>query len=411
MISSLAQLKSDPQNRRKHPARNVAMLKEALETVGAGRSIVIDETGEILAGNGVVAAASALGRDKVQVVDVEGDTLVAVRRSGLSPEQKRALAIYDNRTAELAAWDWAQLARDQAAGLTLKPWFTPRELALNSVGSATSLQERFGVPPFSVFDARQGYWQDRKRAWLGLGIQSTIGRAVKGSKRKTGTNSVMNDLSGRLGVGGAEDFNGETVVSIFDPVLCELAYRWFCPLGGLVLDPFAGGSVRGIVAAKLGRRYVGLELSAAQIAANRQQAAAICPARPPVWIHGDARDLAALAPEACDLLFSCPPYGDLECYSDDPRDLSTLEADAFLAAYRAIIGETVRAFEAAGARLYNDAVLVTALASLPLRAGLPFERARKLGKTHQNVLVFCNGDPRLATEAVGAVEYTLTAEL
>ena len=45
--------------------------------------------------------------------------------------------------------------------------------------------------------------------------------------------------------------------SIFDPVLCELAYRWYCPPGGVILDPFAGGSVRGIVASKLGRRYVG----------------------------------------------------------------------------------------------------------------------------------------------------------
>lgn len=43
--------------------------------------------------------------------------------------------------------------------------------------------------------------------------------------------------------------------SIFDPVLCELAYRWFCPPGGSILDPFAGGSVRGIVAGILGREY------------------------------------------------------------------------------------------------------------------------------------------------------------
>src|SRR5262245_16475161 len=55
--------------------------------------------------------------------------------------------------------------------------------------------------------------------------------------------------------------------SIFDPVLCEMAYRWFTPPGGLVLDPFAGGSVRGIIASMLGRRYVGIDLSATQLAA------------------------------------------------------------------------------------------------------------------------------------------------
>jgi len=39
-----------------------------------------------------------------------------------------------------------------------------------------SLAERFIVPPFSVLDARQGYWQARKAAWLALGIQSELGR-------------------------------------------------------------------------------------------------------------------------------------------------------------------------------------------------------------------------------------------
>jgi hypothetical protein len=67
-----------------------------------------------------------------------------------------------------------------------------------------------------------------------------------------------------------------TGTSIFDPVLCELAYRWFCPPGGLVLDPYAGGSVRGIVAAKCGRRYIGIDLSERQVSANRAQAEAIC---------------------------------------------------------------------------------------------------------------------------------------
>src|SRR5262249_25656604 len=77
--------------------------------------------------------------------------------------------------------------------------------------------------------------------------------------------------------------------SIFDPVLCELVYRWFCPLGGTVLDPFAGGSVRGIVASKLGRPYVGVDLRPEQIAANREQAARICDHPQPVWHVGDSR--------------------------------------------------------------------------------------------------------------------------
>lgn len=227
--------------------------------------------------------------------------------------------------------------------------------------------------------------------------------------------------------------------SIFDPVLCELAYRWFSPPGGLVLDPFAGGSVRGIVAAWLGRRYVGIDLRPEQAAANEAQWAAIdTDKEAPRWIVGDAIDLPALIPPGtlADFLFTCPPYGDLERYSDDPRDLSTMEYDDFLVAYRAIIaaaagllradrfacivvgdlrdkagfyrnftGHTVQAFEDAGLRLYNEAILVTAAGSLPLRTGKQFDAARKLGKTHQQVYVFCKGSPQRATKAIGPVEF------
>ena len=231
---------------------------------------------------------------------------------------------------------------------------------------------------------------------------------------------------------------GTSGTSIFDPVLCELTYRWFCPPGGTVLDPFAGGSVRGIVAAMLGRQYIGIDLRPEQLAANCEQWATIGTAEQPApqWIEGDALNLAELTGKAqCDLIFTCPPYGDLEVYSDDPQDLSTMKWPAFLDAYRRIIaaaceqlrddrfacfvvgdfrdgkgfyrnfpGETVAAFEAAGLRLYNEAVLVTAVGSLPIRIGKQFESGRKLGKTHQNVLVFVKGNPRKATEACGPVE-------
>src|SRR5690625_3376786 len=64
-----------------------------------------------------------------------------------------------------------------------------------------------------------------------------------------------------------------TGTSIFDPVLCEIAYRWFSPPEGVVLDPFAGGSVRGIIASRLGREYVGIELRAEQVEATEGHAA------------------------------------------------------------------------------------------------------------------------------------------
>ena len=223
--------------------------------------------------------------------------------------------------------------------------------------------------------------------------------------------------------------------SIFDPVLCELIYRWFCPPGGLVLDPFAGGSVRGIVAAILGREYIGYDLSERQVEANRAQAAEICNGVTPVWVHADAKTLDV--PQlGADMVFSCPPYANLERYSDDPLDLSTMPYGAFIEAYREIIAkacaqlqddrfacfvvgevrdskgryrgfvpDTVRAFQDAGLALYNEMILVTAVGSLPIRVRKQFEGARKVGKTHQNVLVFLKGDPKRATAAAGPVEF------
>jgi hypothetical protein len=122
-----------------------------------------------------------------------------------------------------------------------------------------------------------------------------------------------------LNWGAIENFDGAgrtiTGTSIFDPVLAELVYRWFCPPGGAILDPFAGGSVRGIVAHKLGRRYTGIDLSARQLAANEAQADGILAEHEgrPSWITGDSRSMGDLLPEsaAFDFVFSCPPWAAL----------------------------------------------------------------------------------------------------
>jgi hypothetical protein len=104
------------------------MIVAALRQVGAARSIVIDEQNGVLAGNGVLEAAAQAGISKLRVVDVDGDTIVAVRRRGLTDAQKRDLAIYDNRTAELAEWNLDQLRADAANGLEFQPFFFDTEL-------------------------------------------------------------------------------------------------------------------------------------------------------------------------------------------------------------------------------------------------------------------------------------------
>src|SRR5438309_2232387 len=87
---------------------------------------------------------------------------------------------------------------------------------------------------------------------------------------------------------------------------------------------FGQDLMRGIVANTLGRRYCGVDLSARQIEANAEQARAICTEPMPEWIVGDSRAMLASCDKNADLIFSCPPYADLEVYSEDPRDLSVM---------------------------------------------------------------------------------------
>lgn len=232
----------------------------------------------------------------------------------------------------------------------------------------------------------------------------------------------------------------EAGISIFDPVLCEIAYRWFVPKGGFVLDPFAGGSVRGIVAAQLGLNYVGIDLREEQIQANQGQAEKICKTTKPVWQTGNSKNVKQIVGDnqSFDFIFSCPPYFDLEVYSDNPEDLSTMNPKEFIAEYNEIITNacdllkedrfacfvvgdvrdkkgnylnfvslTIEAFLKAGLHLYNEAILVTSVGSLPIRAGRIFSKSRKLGKTHQNVLVFVKGDGKRAAASCAAIEFDM----
>lgn len=283
-----------------------------------------------------------------------------------------------------------------------------------------SLADKFLVPPFSVLDARSGLWQDRKRRWLSLGMQGEVGRAD--GLTYNGIMAWKEASEGRAPSGMAD-------TSVFDPVMCELAYRWFSAPGARVLDPFAGGSVRGIVASTLARWYYGIELRPEQVAANRAQSH-LGTDIAPTWIEGDATrldDALVGIGSDFDLIFTCPPYADLEVYSDDPRDLSTMSYDAFMSSYRTairdalshlrpdrfaawvisdvrdkrglyrgLVADTVRAFTDAGARLYNDAVYLDMVATAAVRAERPFVASRKIVRTHQHMLIFVKGDPRKA---------------
>lgn len=159
-VSHVKDLHPDPQNARVHSPRNVGTIVSALHEVGAARSIVIDETGRVLAGNATLEAAGEAGIHRVQVVDADGETLIAVRRSGLTKQQKARLALFDNRAAELAeGWDVEVLKALQMDDVSLDGLWGPDELADLYAESVTAREGRTdpdAVPAERATDIKPG---------------------------------------------------------------------------------------------------------------------------------------------------------------------------------------------------------------------------------------------------------------
>lgn len=278
------------------------------------------------------------------------------------------------------------------------------------------LEKLFRIPPLSLLDSRNSRWIERKKYWLSLGIKGELGR---------GENLLHDcDLMKRMKL---------NTTSVFDPVLCECIYLWFSKKGDKILDPFAGGSVRGIVASKLKRNYTGIELSEKQVQSNRIQSKEICPERQPKWIVDDAKNINDV-PGSFNLLFSCPPYFNLEKYSEDKKDLSNMSLDDFFIAYLQIIlracsmlendsfavfvvgevrhkgeyigliPETIEAFRTAGLLYYNEMILLQPVVTAAMRCERCLNYSRKIPKAHQQVLVFVKGDPIRAAKKLGKIK-------
>jgi hypothetical protein len=265
--------------------------------------------------------------------------------------------------------------------------------------------------PFSILDTRTKDWKARKDWWVTTyGIQSELGREDTESRTMF--------------------WDSPTNVSIFDPVLCELMYDWFSPKGGMVLDPFAGGSVRGIVCEEMNRRYIGIDLSKSQITANKAQS------KKPLWINGDSNEeLDKIADESFDFVFTCPPYYDLEVYTSDEKDISNMDVDSFdkvyesilrksvqklkdnrffgvvvsevrepsvtgkysTGRYRGLVRKTIDMLESAGVEFYNDMILFNSQHQASRIGKTYFDRNRKIPSVHQNILIFVKGNPDIAT--------------
>lgn len=370
------------------------------------RPIVVDENNIILGGNMRYRAMQQLGYTETEVVKV----------SGLTDEQKREFIIKDN--VPFGDWDWDELANSWDAE-KLNDWGldAPDKSWLND--ETTPLSDDFIVPPLSILDTRLANWKNRRQMWDSV-VDGRLGRPEGG----------LSDGIGRLSVNmGKTNPNLTKGTSVFDPVLCELMYRWFNVDGGSIVDPFSGGATRGAVASVIGCNYFGIDIRPEQIAENQRQYQLLGDKRKGIaeWQVGDAKDIESICGDRkFDMVLSCPPYLDLEKYSDNEADLANMSHDEFFKSYSHIINasakllkpnrfavfvvgnvrekgfaqslfveKTVKAFIDAGMVLYNHLILVTpmALKAVTCRKSMG---TRKVGLVHQDVLVFTNASSNQA---------------
>lgn len=101
----MEEIRFDKRNYRLHNDENKRVIKKSLKELGAGRSIVIDNDGEIIAGNGVYEQAKKLGI-KTKIVETDGSELVVVKRTDLATDddKRKKLALADNASSDTSEW-------------------------------------------------------------------------------------------------------------------------------------------------------------------------------------------------------------------------------------------------------------------------------------------------------------------
>ena len=283
-----------------------------------------------------------------------------------------------------------------------------------------NLEDLYLIPPFSILYRTDNRWKSRRANWKSIFPDNSEGRVT----------NRYNALPANVMMKGKKKLNTDDRVSIFDPFLCEVVYEWFSAKGDKILDPFAGGSVRGIVASILGRNYTGIDLSQEQVISNREQYDEVSTKGDgnSIWISGDSEyALDDIEGGTYQMLFTCPPYYNLEQYTRDIRDLSRQDSyDSFIDKYTTILNkavskldmsvgcfvvivvseirnketgeyygfvpDTINILKQAGLHYYNEIIINDPVGSLVLRAPQHFKQSRKIGRHHQNMLVFYGGD-------------------
>lgn len=415
-MNYLNELKTNPSNPRRITKEKYAKLKKSileLPEMLELRPIVYDKDNIILGGNMRFLALCELAQEGFVVKPEYFKSAEMLT----DEEKRRTFVIKDN--IELGDWDDDILANDWS-DLPLDDWGIDTDVWKEDI-PVTHLNDDFLIPPFSILRAYGGDWLERKRAW----------KDIIGDFGQARADAVSNPISVKGGEGDVMSFDGDGV-SLLDPVLSEVVVKWFGIKGGNTFDCFAGDTIYGFVSAKCGMNFTGIELRQEQVDFNNKA----CAGLPAKYICDDGQNvLKHVKEESQDLLFSCPPYFDLEVYSELENDASNqasyteylkilgkalgdstkaLKQDRFAVivisnvrkdgAYLDLVGDTIRIMEKNGLKLYNDIILATPLGTAPFRARR-YMTTRKVAKVHQNVLVFFKGNMDKINEIYPEIKY------
>lgn len=299
----------------------------------------------------------------------------------------------------------------------------------NDIIDKKNLSDWFIVPPFSIINVSSDVWQSRKKIWM---------NRIKDKAQARPNKLKVQYKAGMPSEQKAIDFmaiKGDTT-SILDPVLCEVLLHWFTEEGHTTFDPFAGDTVFGFCSSYKNRPFNGIELREEQVLFN--QSIIDVNGLDARYILDDAVNVKKhFQKESMDFMFSCPPYADLEVYSDKENDLSNMDYDVFFevikqvytdcfsvlknerfavitigevrhkitGCYIGLVPKIIQIMMDAGFHYYNEIILNTPVGNLMMRAGRYMNQNRKIGKQHQNVLVFYKGNPNNIKKHFKKIKY------
>jgi DNA modification methylase len=125
---ALGGLSYDPRNARRRTEQSHAMIVDSIKKYGFGRSLLAGAQGTLIAGNGAMLAAIEAGKTKVRVIPTDGEEIVVLQRTDLTPDEEQLLAYADNRSSDLSTWDAEQVLADMQAGVPLEGFFSQADL-------------------------------------------------------------------------------------------------------------------------------------------------------------------------------------------------------------------------------------------------------------------------------------------